>query len=97
MPGLLAFIRDLSEVSGVPKRDCKKVLDGLSKVLAKHVKATGTCTIPNLVRVKKVVTKARPAGVRKAFGKQIEVGARPERQRLRISPLKKFKDQVLPA
>ena len=95
MPGLLAFIRDLSEVSDVPQRDCKKVLDGVSKVLVKHVKATGTCSIPNVLRVKKVVTKARPAGARKAVGKVVEVGARPERQRLRISPLKKFKDQTL--
>ena len=95
MPGVVGFTRELSEESGVAQGECRKVLDGLSKVLVKHLKEAGSCSIPNLLRVKKVVTKARPAAERKVFGKLIAVGPKPERHRLKSALLKKFKDQVL--
>ena len=97
MPGLIAFVRLLSDESGVPQQDCKKVLDGLSKVLVKAVKETGSCHIPHVLIVKKVTKKATKGGERKAFGRIIQVAPKTERHCLRTVALKKFKDCVLSA
>ena len=97
MARCVAFVRLLSDECGVSQRDCKKVLDGLSKVLIAKVKETGCCHIPNILIVKKVTKKATQGGEKKAFGKVIKVVPRPERHRVRITALKKLKDGVLSA
>ena len=97
MARCVAFVRLLSDESGVSQQDCKKVLDGLSKVLVKAVKESGCCRIPNVLIVRKVTKQATQGGEKKAFGKIIKVPPRPERHRVRITALKKFKDSVLPA
>ena len=97
MPRLVAFVRALSDEPGVPQPDCKKVLNGLSKVLVKNVKETGSCHIPNILRVRKVTKNATKGGEKKAFGRVIKIAPKPERHRLVIAAFKKSKDSVLPA
>ena len=97
MARCVAFVRLLSDESGVSQQDCKKVLNGLSKVLVAKVKESGSCRIPNILRVRSVTTKATKGGEKKAFGKIINVGPGPERHRVRITALKKLKDGVLSA
>ena len=97
MAGCVAFVRLLSDECGVSQRDCKKVLDGLSKVLIAKVKETGCCHIPNILNVKKVTKKATQWGAKNAFGRVIKVAPMPVRHRVRITALKKLKDGVLPA
>ena len=97
MARCVAFVRALSDECGVSQQDCKKVLDGLSKVLVAKVKKAGSCHIPNILIVRKVTKKATQGGEKKAFGKVIKVVPRPERHRVRITALKKLKDGVLSA
>ena len=97
MARCVAFVRLLSDESGVSQQDCKKVLDGLSKVLVKAVKESGCCRIPNVLIVRKVTKQATQGGEKKAFGKIIQVSPGPERHRVRITALKKLKDGVLSA
>jgi len=71
-------------------------LRALSSVLVREVLAKGSCKIPNLVGVRKKVTKARQAGVRKVFGKEILVGPKPARIKVVASPTKQLKDLLNP-
>ena len=62
MARCVAFVRLLSDECGVSQRDCKKVLDGLSKVLVAKVKESGCCRIPNVLVLRKVTKKATQGG-----------------------------------
>ena len=90
-------MRALSDECGVSQQDCKKVLDGLSKVLVAKVKKAGSCHIPNILIVRKVTKNATKGGEKNAFGRVIKIAPKPERHRLVIAAFKKFKDSVLPA
>ena len=68
MARCVAFVRLLSDEPGVSQQDCKKVLDGLSKVLVKAVKESGCCRIPNILLVWKVTTKPTNGERRKPLG-----------------------------
>merc|ERR1712061_13834 len=59
------------------KKDCMKVLDGLTAVATKQVKSAGKVTIPGLCMIKTRVKPATKAGKREMFGKMVVVKAKP--------------------
>merc|ERR1719235_1941045 len=66
----------LAAKSGIEKKDCSELLDGLAVLATKEVKTTGKFTIPGLCMLKSKIRPARKAGKSMAFGKEIKVKAR---------------------
>merc|ERR1719199_2422731 len=76
------------------KSDMSKVLDALAELAAKETKSTGKFTIPGVAMVKTRHKKARKAGKRLAFGKEIKVKAKPACTVVKCFAVKALKDCV---
>lgn len=88
----------LSEYTGLTKKECASVLEGLSSVIEKHLnpRSVGEYTIPGLMkirRIKKPATKARK-GINPFSGETMMFKAKPARNVLKIRSLKKLKEMV---
>lgn len=94
------LITELSESTGVGKKDVKTLLDELSNVIERHVKkrGVGTFTLPGLLKIKTVKVPARKAqkNVPNPFrpGETMDVAARPASVKVRVTPLKRLKDMA---
>ena len=94
------LLGEISEGTGVAKKDVGAVLDGLGSVIERHIQkgAAGQFTLPGLLKVKAVKRPAQPArkGVPNPFkpGETMNVPAKPASVRVRILPLKKMKDMA---
>jgi len=94
------ILAELSENTGVSKKDVAAVLDGLGSLIERHIQkgAAGQFTLPGLLKVKAVKRPAQPArkGVPNPFkpGETMNIPAKPASVRVRILPLKKLKDMV---
>merc|ERR1719238_929340 len=87
-----AMVEALSSKSGVEKKDCSALLDGLAVLATTEVKKTGKFTIPGLCMLKTRIRPARKAGKTQAFGKTIKVKARKAKKIVKaycVSALKK--------
>ncbi|PCJ47444.1 MAG: hypothetical protein COA99_01040 [Moraxellaceae bacterium] len=92
---------ELSESTGLSKKECQSVLDGLGDLMERHVKkrAIGHFTIPGLMKVqvvRKPATKAKK-NVPNPFkpGELMDVAAKPARNVVKVRALKKLKDMVV--
>lgn len=95
------IMNELSESTGLTKKECQSVLDGLGDLMERHVKkrAVGHFTIPGLMKVqvvRKPATKAKK-NVPNPFkpGELMDVAAKPARNVVKVRPLKKLKDMVI--
>ena len=69
------LIDNLATVSGLPKRDVIKVLDGLTAMAYEYVREDGEFTLPNLGKLVKAFRKAR-MGRNPATGESIKIPAK---------------------
>jgi nucleoid DNA-binding protein len=88
----------LAEYTGLTKKECASVLEGLSNAIEKHLspRSIGEFTVPGLMkirRVKKPATKARK-GINPFNGETMMFKAKPARNVLKIRSLKKLKEMV---
>ena len=98
MARCVAFVRLLSDESGVSQQDCKKVLDGLSKVLVANVKESGCCRIPNILIVtKSTYQEGDTRGREESLWEDHQGSSKARATSCPNSALKKLKDGVLPA
>ena len=94
------ILQDLSESTGVARKEVAAGLDALGHMIGRHVQkgAVGQFTLPGLLKVKAVKKPAQPArkGVPNPFkpGETMNVPAKPASVRVRILPLKKLKEMV---
>ena len=95
------IMNELAENTGLSKKECLSVLDGLGDLIERHVKkrAVGHFTIPGLMKVqvvRKPATKAKK-DVPNPFkpGELMDVAAKPARNVVKVRPLKKLKDMVV--
>lgn len=95
------IMNELAESTGLSKKECQSVLDGLGDLMERHVKkrAIGHFTIPGLMKVqvvRKPATKAKK-NVPNPFkpGELMDVAAKPARNVVKVRPLKKLKDMVV--
>ncbi len=94
------ILAELSEKTGVAKKDAAAVLDELGNLIDRHIQkgAAGQFTLPGLLKVKAVKRPAQPArkGVPNPFkpGEMMNIPAKPASVRVRVLPLKKLKDMV---
>ena len=94
------ILEDISENTGVTRKEVAAVLDALGNVIERHIHkgAVGQFTFPGLLKVKAVQKPAQKArkGVPNPFkpGETMDVPAKPASVRVRVLPLKKLKDMV---
>ena len=94
------ILAEIAENTGLARKDVAAVLDELGVVIERHIKkrATGQCTLPGLLKIKRVKRPAQKArkGVPNPFrpGETMDISAKPASTRVRITPLKKLKEMV---
>merc|ERR1719421_129484 len=88
------IVEALASKSGVEKKACSSVLDGLSVLATAEVKKTGKFTIPGLCMLKTRIRPARKAGKTMAFGKTIKVKARKAMKIVKAFCVKALKDAI---
>ena len=93
------ILTEISDNSGLTKKEVASVLDELNLVMERHLKkrAVGQFTLPGLMKilvVRKPATKARK-GINPFTGEETMFKAKPARNMVKVRPLKKLKDMVL--
>jgi nucleoid DNA-binding protein len=93
------ILNNLSESTGLTRKQVGEVLDGLTDLIEGHLKkrgGAGTFTMPGLMKIvtkKKPATKARK-GVNPFTGEPTMIKAKPASVQVRVRPLKKMKDMA---
>ena len=92
------LLENLSESTGLQKKDVASVLDQLGAVIERHVRkrAVGTFTLPGLLKIKvvcKPATKARKM-MSPFTGQEITVAAKPASRAVKVQPLNRLKRMV---
>ena len=93
-----AIMNEVSENTGLTKKQVSSVFDELAIIIERHVKKRSPrqFILPGLLKVevkRKPKTKARK-GVNPFTGEQMMFKAKPARNVVKIRPLKKLKDMV---
>ena len=90
------ILAELSDKSGLSKKEVGTVLEGLSDIIERHIKkkAVGEFTLPGLLKITTVHKKAQKArkGINPFTGEETTFKAKPARTVVKVRPLKKLKD-----
>lgn len=95
------LLGEISEATGLSKKDVSNVLDELGNTIHRHVKkrSIGTFVLPGLLKIKTVKKPARKAqkNVPNPFkpGETMDVAAKPASTSVKILPLKALKEMAL--
>lgn len=93
------MITQISDKTGITKKDVNGVLDELTEIMEGHLKkrgGAGQFTMPGLFKAvtqKKPATKARK-GINPFTGEETTFAAKPARTVVKVRPLKKLKDMA---
>jgi len=96
-----AVLSEISEHTGLTKKEVNMVFDELGVVIERHVKrnSCGQFTLPGLLKIKTVKKPARKAqkNVPNPFkpGEMMDIAAKPATTKVKVLPLKKLKDMPL--
>ena len=90
------IINQISDTTGLTKKDVNAVFDELADIMEGHLKkrGAGQFTLPGLMKIvtqKKPATKARK-GINPFTGEETTFAAKPARTMVKVRPLKKLKD-----
>lgn len=81
-----ALVKTLARQSGVPPNKCRGILRTFANLVASEVTKTGTFTIPHLCSIKACLKPARAGGTKIAFGREMQVKARPAKKAIKVIP-----------
>ncbi len=92
------IINQISETTGLTKKDVNAVFDQLNDIMEGHLKkrGAGQFTLPGLLKIvtqKKPATKARK-DINPFTGEATTFAAKPARTMVKVRPLKKLKDMT---
>ena len=92
------IIAQISDTTGLTKKDVNSVFDELTDIMEGHLKkrGAGQFTLPGLFKAvtqKKPATKARK-GINPFTGEETTFAAKPARTMVKVRPLKKLKDMA---
>lgn len=92
------IIAQISDTTGLTKKDVNGVFDELTDIMEGHLKkrGAGQFTLPGLFKAvtqKKPATKARK-GINPFTGQETTFAAKPARTVVKVRPLKKLKDMA---
>ena len=85
---------NISDASGLPASDVKKLLNALRDVIAKNLRNHGKFQFASMVRLRAKATPAREARTRSLFGKEIVLKPRPAGLKITATAIKSFTDTV---
>lgn len=94
------LLANISESTGVAKKDVGAVMDALSEEISKALgrAGAGAISIPGLVKIEKKKVPAKPArkGVPNPFkpGELMDVPAKPASTKVKVRALKNLKDMA---
>jgi nucleoid DNA-binding protein len=92
------LVTELSEATGVTKKDVGAILETLNSVVERHLRARGAgeFTMPGLLKIRKVAKKKTKAriGRNPRTGESITIAAKPASTTVRIRALKPLKEMV---
>jgi len=92
------IITQLSEDTGLTKKDVNAVIDGLSDIIERHIKkkAVGEFVLPGMFKIRTVKKPARKArkGVNPFTGEETTFAAKPASTSVKMLALKKLKDMA---
>jgi len=93
------IMSEISEKTGMAKKDVSSVFDELGNLIKRHVKkgAVGTFALPGLLKIKtihKPASKARK-GINPFTKEETMFKAKPARTVIKVLPLKALKDMVV--
>lgn len=94
------LLTNISESTGVSKKDVGAVMDALSQEIGKALgrSGAGAIAIPGIVKIEKKKVPARPAkkGVPNPFkpGELMDVPAKPASTKVKVRPLKNLKEMA---
>merc|ERR1711879_597766 len=89
-----ALVKTIAKKHGMKKQVCSGIVQSLATLAATELKRTGVFTIPGLCRVKTHAKPATMAGVKRAFGREVNVKAKPARLILKARTLSAFNAQI---
>ena len=78
----------------ITNKDAKKVVGAIGKVVSGEIAQNRGCRIPGIAVVKVWRKAAREAGMRKVFGKDIQVAAKPAISKVRMTALKPLRSKL---
>ena len=84
----------ISDASGLPASDVKKLLNALRDVIAKNLRNHGKFQFASMVRLRAKAIPAREARTRSLFGKEIVLKPRPAGLKITATAIKSFSDTV---
>ncbi len=92
------IVNQISDTTGLTKKDVNAVFDELGDIMEGHLKkrGAGQFTLPGLLKIvtqKKPATKARK-GINPFTGEATTFAAKPARTMVKVRPLKKLKDMT---
>ena len=92
------IVNQISDTTGLTKKDVNAVFDELADIMEGHLKkrGAGQFTLPGLMKIvtqKKPATKARK-GINPFTGQETTFAAKPARTVVKVRPLKKLKDMA---
>jgi nucleoid DNA-binding protein len=99
-PSKSEVMANISEATGLSKKQVGAVMDALSSEIKKALggKGPGVFAVPGLVKIEKKKIPARPArkGVPNPFkpGEMMDVAAKPASTKVKVRPLKSLKEMV---
>ena len=92
------LLSELSEATGLHRKDVAAVLDELGVLIERHVRkrAVGSFTLPGLLKIERVRKPARKARtmISPRTGEEIAVPAKPVSTAVRVRPLAGLKKMV---
>merc|ERR1712070_684955 len=89
-----ALMKTLATENGLKQKACTQVISSFVALAAKEVKSTGVFSVPGLCRIKTRLKPATKAGVRNAFGKEVQVKAKPAKTVVKAFPVAALKKQI---
>ncbi len=94
MPKAGDFLGAIAAETGLKQKDIKSVLDAIIEAVAREVKKNRVFKIPRLAAIKMTTKRAREAGTRKVFGKEVQVAARPATTTIKAYVSKQLRDAI---
>ena len=68
----------------ISNKDARKVIDGVKNVIVQELNSKGSVKVPNIATFRLKTKPAREAGIRKVFGKEVHLAAKPATSKLRM-------------
>ena len=81
--------------SGVEEKKVRSVLNALGQITVQHLKRYGRFAVPGVATIKSVMRPAREARLMSAFGKIVEVKAKPAATGVKCFAHKSFREQTV--